>query len=130
MPNLTHRYEHKIVYVGDMRDSPVFSLQREGYKIELIQTLDHAVAYIASNPVDIVILDQELFIEVDGWSPAQSLKLMRPNVCVIVLSTATPFGMMMPKGVDAFVHRRDVHGLVATVARFAQSSRPFIERRA
>ena len=61
-----------------------------------------------SNSIDAVVLDQEFFIEVDGWSVAQSLKLVKPGMCVLLVTRANPVGKTgLPKGVDAMVSQRD-----------------------
>src|SRR5438105_4316203 len=47
--------------------------------------LPHTVAICVNNPVEAVILDQEHFIQTEGWSVAQSLKLIRRNLCVVLV---------------------------------------------
>lgn len=68
-------------------------------------TTDHAVAVCANNPVDAVILDQDLFIETGGWSVAQSLKAVKAHLCVLLVTNAERVAKKLPKGVDAMIDR-------------------------
>jgi len=78
-------------------------------------TPDHAVAICVNNPVDIVILDQEHFIQTEGWSVAKSLKMIRQKVCVILVVRGKIVGSEPPDGVDAVVPDHDAHSLIATI---------------
>ena len=63
--------------------------------------LPHAVAICVNNPVEAVILDQEHFIQTEGWSVAQSLKLIRRSLCVVLVVRGKIVGSDLPSGVDA-----------------------------
>ena len=78
-------------------------------------TPDHAVAICVNNPVDIVILDQEHFIQTEGWSVAKSLKMIRQKVCVILVVRGKIVGSEPPDGVDAVVPDHDAQSLIATI---------------
>jgi hypothetical protein len=65
--------------------------------------------------VDAVILDQEHFILTEGWSVAQSLKLIRNNLCVILVVRGKIVGPDLPAGVDAVVPDHDSLALTATL---------------
>jgi hypothetical protein len=68
-----------------------------------------------NNPVDAVILDQEHFIQTEGWSVAQSLKLIRRSLCVILVVRGKIVGSDLPTGVDAVVPDQDAQALLATL---------------
>jgi hypothetical protein len=78
-------------------------------------TPDHAVAMCVNNPVDAVILDQEHFIQTEGWSVAQSLKMIRRNLCVLLVVRGKLIGGDLPAGVDAVVPDHDALALTATL---------------
>jgi hypothetical protein len=65
--------------------------------------------------VDVVILDQEHFIQTEGWSVAQSLKLIRRNLGVILVVRGKIVGSDLPNGVDAVVPDHDAQALLATL---------------
>lgn len=93
-----------MLLVADRRDNRLQrQLARCGYQVLSSYTGDHAVAICASNPVSAVVLDQKIFVEVDGWSLAQSLKLVRRNMCIILSLHGRPVSLKTPKGVDAIV---------------------------
>jgi hypothetical protein len=64
-----------------------------------------------------VVLDQELFIEVDGWNGAQSLKLVRPSLRVILITRGTPLGGKPPKGVNARISQHQLSRLPDLISR-------------
>jgi PleD family two-component response regulator len=61
------------------------ALKGSGYRVVTTFTPDHAVAMCVNNPVDAVILDREHFIQTEGWFVAQSLKMIRRNLCVLLV---------------------------------------------
>jgi hypothetical protein len=78
-------------------------------------TADHAVALCVNNPVDAVVLDQGHFVVTDNWSVAQSLKMIKARMCVILVVRGKIVGKEMPPGVDAVVADGDVEGLLTTL---------------
>lgn len=95
---------NRILYLGERRNnSTVVALKRAGFAVAALHTLEHGVAFAVHNPVDLVILDQAIFVEVEGWSPARSFKLVRPSLCVVVVSENEKSGKELPPDVDAFV---------------------------
>ncbi len=78
-------------------------------------TPDHAVAICVNNQVDAVILDQAHFIQTEGWSVAQSLKMIRNNLCVILVVHGEIMGNAAPEGVDAVVPENDPQALIVTL---------------
>lgn len=105
-----------IVLLADRRHSQTAkALKGLGYRLVTTFTPDHAVAICVNNPVDAVILDQEHFIQTEGWSVAQSLKLIRRNLCVILVVRGKIVGSDLPNGVDAVVPDHDSQALLATL---------------
>jgi hypothetical protein len=84
-------------------------------RITVIETFttDQTVALCVSNRIDAVVLDQEFFVEVDGWSVAQSVKLVKPSICVLLATRAKFLTNNSPKGVDAIVSHRDIKGVIS-----------------
>jgi DNA-binding response OmpR family regulator len=78
-------------------------------------TTDQAVALCVSNRVDAVVLDQEFFVEIDGWSVAQSIKLVKPRICVLLATRARSLNDHLPKGVDAMVSHTDTKAILETL---------------
>lgn len=92
----------------DRRRNPILKLLRqEGYFVAEAFTTDRAVALAAANHFDAAILDLEMFVETDGWSVAQSLKLVKPNLCVLLKSHAVRLNKRTPPGVDAMIPAED-----------------------
>jgi DNA-binding response OmpR family regulator len=105
-----------IVLLADRRNSQTAkALKGLGFRVMTTFTPDHAVAICVNNPVDAVILDQEHFILTEGWSVAQSLKLIRNNLCVVLVVRGKIVGSDLPTGVDAVVPDHDVISLTATL---------------
>ena len=77
-------------------------------------TPDHAVAICVNNQVDAVILDQEHFVETEGWSVAKSIKMIR-SICVILVVRGKIVGRSNPEGVDAVVPDSDPQALLVSV---------------
>jgi hypothetical protein len=65
--------------------------------------------------VDAVILDQEHFIQTEGWSVVQSLKMIRSNLCVVLVVRGKLVGSNLANGVDAVVPDQDAQALTATL---------------
>lgn len=78
-------------------------------------TTDQAVALCVSNKIDAVVLDQEFFVETDGWSIAQSIKLVKPRICVVLATRARALNDRLPKGVDAMVTHNDTKAILDTL---------------
>lgn len=105
-----------IVLLADRRQSQTArALKSSGYRLVTTFTPDHAVAICVNNRVDVVILDQEHFIQTEGWSVAKSLKLIRANICVILVVRGKIVGSEPPDGVDAVVPDHDAQALLAAL---------------
>jgi len=105
-----------IVLLADRRHSQTArALKNSGYHLVTTFTPDHAVAICVNNPVDVVILDQEHFIQTEGWSVARSIKMIRANLCVVLVVRGKIVGSEPPDGVDAVVPDHDTQALLASL---------------
>lgn len=105
-----------IVLLADRKHSQTSrALKSPGYRVMTTFTPDHAVAICVNNPVDVVILDQENFVQTEGWSVAKSVKLVRNKVFVILIVRGKIVGNDLPDGVDAIVPDHDASTLLVTV---------------
>ena len=78
-------------------------------------TPDHAVALCVNNPVNAVVLDQEHFVVTDNWSVAQSLKMIKARMCVLLMVRGKIVGKDLPAGVDAVISQGDTQHLLETL---------------
>ena len=97
-------------------------LIKSGYDVMETFTTDRAVAVCVNSPIEAVVLDQQCFIETDGWSVAQSLKAVRANVCVLLAMRAQQLAGEMPSGVDAVVQADDPEAATAELQRLIGKS--------
>src|SRR5689334_24811269 len=105
-----------IVLLADRRQSQTARvLKSSGYRLMTTFTPDHAVAICVNNPVDAVVLDQERFVQTEGWSVAQSLKMIRASLCVVLVVRGKLVGRDLPAGVDLVVTENDPQSLVASL---------------
>jgi len=105
-----------VLLLADRRSSQTAKLLKAaGYRVMTTFTPDHAVAICVNNAVDAVILDQQHFIETEGWSVAKSLKMIRGNVCIILVVRGKIIRHNPPEGVDAVVPERDSAALIASL---------------
>lgn len=113
MKSRHHGRKPTILLLVDRRQSRTARILKElGYSIVTSYTPDHAVAICVNNKIDAVVLDQQHFIETEGWSVANSLKMIRTTICVILVVRAKVITPELPEGVDAVVAERDHHGLL------------------
>ena len=104
-----------MLLLADRRNSQTAkALKDDGYRLMMTFTPDHAVAICVNNPVDAVILDQEHFVQTEGWSVARSIKMVR-NICVILVVHGTILGGFSPEGVDAVVPESDTQALLVSL---------------
>jgi len=78
-------------------------------------TPDHAVALCVNNDIDAVVLDQEHFVVTENWSVAQSIKMIKPRICVILIVHGKIVSEELPEGIDAIVNHGDIDSLVKTL---------------
>lgn len=117
-PGVQRRDCPTIMCVVDRRRNPVArTLRLAGFEVIETFTTDQAVALCVSSHIDCVVLDQEFFIETEGWSVAQSLKMVRPTICVLLVSRAQRLNDNLPKCVDAAVSTRKPQEVVEAIRR-------------
>ena len=92
-----------------------------GYHVLETFTTDHAVAVAVNNPVDVVVLHHDCFVETDGWSVAQSLKVAKQGICVLLATRAQRISKRIPEGVDAVVSAAEPDAILKHVKRLANS---------
>lgn len=111
-----------ILLLADRRTSQTAkALKGSGYRLMMTFTPDHAVAICVNNTVDAVILDQEHFIQTEGWSVAQSLKMIRRTICVVLVVRGKIVGNDLPTGVDAMVPESDPQALLVSLKNLLKS---------
>lgn len=103
------------------RSSTARALKGSGFRLMTTFTPDHAVAICVNNSVDAVILDQEHFVQTEGWSVAQSLKMIRRSLCVILVVRGMIVANALPAGVDAMVPESDPQALLASMNHLLKS---------
>lgn len=108
-----------VLLLADRRRSPLKRFLSRDYEVMETFTTDRAVAVCVNNSVDVVVLDQDLFIETDGWSVAQSLKSAKPRLYVLLAMRANQLSKRKPKGVDAIVSAEDPNDVIAEINRLA-----------
>ncbi len=114
----------RILLVADRRLSAAFQVLRNaGVEIETTYSADHAVALCVSHDYDAVVLDQDVYVEVDGWSVAQSLKLVKANQCVVLVTTGKTYGRETPRGVDAIIQSNRIRELPNLLGRIKPAAR-------
>jgi PleD family two-component response regulator len=125
MTRAHNNYKPTILLLVDRRQSRTARmLKSAGYNIITTFTPDHAVAICVNNKVQAVVLDQPHFIETEGWSVAKSLKMIRANICVVLVMRGRLLTHDLPDGVDALIADHDDHGLVETLDRMVRPSDP------
>ncbi len=107
-----------VLLLADRRHSQTAkALRNSGYRLMTTFTPDHAVAICVNNHVDAVVLDQEHFIVTEGWSVAQSLKMIRRSMSVILVVRGKIVRGWLPDGVDAVVPDGDADATIKAVKK-------------
>lgn len=112
-PSQTPAPPATVLVVADRRQSLTSrTLRAAGYRLMTSFTADHAVALCVNNNVSAVVLDQEHFVVTDNWSVAQSLKMIKARICVILMVRGKIVGRDLPPGVDAVIAEGDTKRLI------------------
>jgi len=106
-----------VCLVDRRRNARTKALRRAGFNVLESFTTDQTVAICVNNAVDCVLLDQEFFLEVDGWSVAQSIKLIKANLCVVLVARAPNLTEVTPRGVDEVVRYDEPQKAVEAIKR-------------
>ena len=93
-------------------------LQKNGYAVSEAHSPDHLIALCLSNPATAVIVDICQLEEIEGWSVAQSIKMVQSSLTVILFCHgAIPEKVELPTAVDALVRDSDLQGLLTLLDR-------------
>jgi DNA-binding NtrC family response regulator len=92
-------------------------LQRNGYAVAEAHSPDQLVALCSSNPVHAVIMDACQLGEIEGWSVAQSVKVVNPTLSVILLCHGPKPEVDLPTAVDALASDSDLSGLLSLLGK-------------
>ena len=96
-------------------------LQKNGYAVSEAHSPDHLVSLSLSNPATAVIVDVCQLGEIEGWSVAQSIKMVKPSLTVVLLfHGAIPERVEPPTGVDALASDSDLQALLTILDRPAE----------
>ena len=105
-----------VLLLADRRSSALKkAFRKAGFLVLETFTTDHAIAVCVNNRVDAVVLDQNWFIETEGWSVAQSVKAVKPNLFVLLILETEKLSAPVPEGVDAMLPARDPARVVARI---------------
>lgn len=105
-----------ILLLADRRQSKTSKgLRAAGFHLLTTFTADHAVALCVNNDVDAVVLDQQHFVVTDGWSVAQSLKMIKARMCVVLVGRGKILARELPQGIDAIVPEGNTERLLNTL---------------
>jgi len=96
-------------------------LRQNGYFVAEAFSSDQAVAMAFSNYFELAVLEQHLFIEMEGWSVAQSLKAVKPNLCIVLICNGKSLSHSLPKDVDAMVGEDGYEDLVLAVGQVSRA---------
>ena len=117
------RPNNTVLLLADRRMSPtVRALKSAGYRVLLSFTPDHAVAAVVNSHVDAVVLDQLHFVVTDNWSVAQSLKMVKANLCILLVVRGEIIRSTMPRGLDAIVPEGDSAALINALKDLLENS--------
>jgi len=107
-----------VLLLADRRQSETSrALKAAGYRVLMSFTPDHAVAICVNNNIEAVVLDQEHFVVTENWSVAQSIKMIKAKICVVLVVRGKIVGRQLPAGIDAIVPEKDGHALVRTLKK-------------
>ena len=94
-------------------------LQKSGYAVSEVRSPEDLVALCVSNPPNAVIVDVCQFGELEGWSIAQSIKMVKPSPPVILLFHGpTPEKVELPYAVDALASDSNLQQLLQVLGGY------------
>jgi DNA-binding NtrC family response regulator len=99
-------------------------LQSEGYATAYASTAAHALALCVSSPIQAIVIDERLLASVDGWSVAQSVKMVKPALPVILFSDRRDAeAMTLPTAVDFVVSSAEIQQLTSVLRQCVRADR-------
>jgi len=106
-----------------------FLLKKKGYKVLEAGNPSDGLKLFLSQPVDVVILDQQVpGVEVEILAP--EMKSLKPSVPILLLSESAPPLDSMPASIDGFFTKSDTaRHLLSTLHNLLEGwSKPFFFR--
>ena len=98
------------------------NLELENYRVLEAETIDRATALVATEPIDVVLLDLHVG-ERHGTELLPLLRAERPEAAVCLLSGTSEADPPEEEGVDGFIRKPfELDVLTETVARLASRS--------
>jgi hypothetical protein len=73
--------------------------------------------------VEAIVIDECLLASVDGWSVAQSVKMVKPSIPVILLCHGPLTSASLPDSVDCLASDADVQQLAAVLKQCVRTGR-------
>ena len=123
-PTAGQNAQGTVLLLADRRNSNFKkTLGKAGFRVVESFTTDHAVAVCANNRIDAVVLNQNWFLETEGWSVARSLKAVKPSTRVLLILETHRVSPELPDGVDAMItvgHPAEVVSQLEKLISFAQ----------
>ena len=102
---------------AEQRRSLRSRLKSFGYALSEVSSGHEGVAFCASNAIQGVLLDAAFLDQVEGWSLAQSLKMVRPSVPILLLDTRHVHSSALPNGIDAVCRTHNSQEVFAHLQR-------------
>jgi len=122
--------QRRVLLLADRRNSALKKVLRDaGFQVLETFTTDHAVAVCVNNRIDAVVLDQNWFVETEGWSVAQSVKAVTPNVSVLLILDTRKIRARLPPGVDAALAAANPSGVVARLKQLTGQDQQPVRRK-
>ena len=98
------------------------NLDLEGYRVLEAETIDRAAELVATEPIDVVLLDLHVG-ERHGTELLPTLRAARPGAAVCLLSGTSEADPPVEEGVDGFIRKPfELELLTETVQRLAAKS--------
>jgi len=112
-----------LLIVGGRYEGLEHALRKRGYTVVAPSTPDQAVALCLHNQIAATLIDRESLAQDDGWSLAQSLKMVAPQTPVLLLvKQRTPKSGGIPVGIDWMVSDNEPAQVLGAVKRFVRIS--------
>ena len=97
-------------------------VRANGFEVIEVFAPDKAVALSVSREVSAVVMDEMFCVVREGWSIAQSLKLVRPAMCILLLTNSRFNKARTPSGIDAMVPRSQPAQVIACLMKMTSAA--------
>lgn len=107
-----------LLFLGEHHPELERVLREHAYTVVVPATADQAVALCLHNRFHASLIDEGTLAEAEDWSVAQSLRMVRPSVPVLLLvKGAVTKEQPVPDGVDCLVSDADPSEIVNALQR-------------